>query len=119
STSLRSSGARQSRSSAAATDCRICASPMRSSKRRRRGRRSTCRFEQYEDRRAGARGFDRQAAVTTRYKFKRRRVLRLFGAAAALVALPRTASAADPFKIGLVLPLTGPFASTGRQVETA
>jgi len=57
--------------------------------------------------------------VTTRYKFKRRRVLRLFGAAAALVALPRTASAADPFKIGLVLPLTGPFASTGRQVETA
>ena len=57
--------------------------------------------------------------MTTRYKFKRRRVLRLFGAAAALVALPRTASAADPFKIGLVLPLTGPFASTGRQVETA
>ena len=27
--------------------------------------------------------------------------------------------AADPLKIGLILPLTGPFASTGRQVEAA
>jgi branched-chain amino acid transport system substrate-binding protein len=31
--------------------------------------------------------------------------------------LPRTAFAADPVKIGLILPLTGPFASTGRQTQ--
>jgi branched-chain amino acid transport system substrate-binding protein len=28
-------------------------------------------------------------------------------------ALPFAAHAADPLKIGLILPLTGPFASTG------
>jgi branched-chain amino acid transport system substrate-binding protein len=33
--------------------------------------------------------------------------------------LPRPALAADPVKIGLILPLTGPFASTGKQVEGA
>jgi branched-chain amino acid transport system substrate-binding protein len=38
------------------------------------------------------------------------------GAAAALAALlPRKAFGADPVKIGLILPLTGPFASTGKQ----
>ena len=36
-------------------------------------------------------------------------------AAAALVALPATA--ADPIKIGLILPLTGPFSYMGRQVS--
>ncbi len=42
------------------------------------------------------------------------------GAAAAVAAwLPRPAFAADPVKVGLILPLTGPFASTGRQVEAA
>jgi branched-chain amino acid transport system substrate-binding protein len=42
------------------------------------------------------------------------------GAAAAMAAwLPRSAFAADPVKVGLILPLTGPFASTGRQVEAA
>ncbi|MEP7068656.1 MAG: ABC transporter substrate-binding protein [Usitatibacter sp.] len=40
-------------------------------------------------------------------------------AAAAAVCLPRGARAADPVRIGLVLPLTGPFASTGRQIEAA
>ena len=40
------------------------------------------------------------------------------GAAAALAGLlPRTAFAADPVKIGLILPMTGPFASTGRQTQ--
>ena len=40
------------------------------------------------------------------------------GAAAAMAAwLPRSAFAADPVKIGLILPMTGPFASTGRQTE--
>ena len=38
------------------------------------------------------------------------------GAAAALAALlPRQAFGADPIKIGLILPMTGPFASTGKQ----
>jgi branched-chain amino acid transport system substrate-binding protein len=38
--------------------------------------------------------------------------------AAALVAIaPATAVAQDAVKIGLILPMTGPFASTGRQVE--
>ena len=36
---------------------------------------------------------------------------------AALLAGP--ASAQEPLKIGLILPMTGPFASTGRQVEAA
>ena len=45
----------------------------------------------------------------------------LIGCAATTVAglLPRAAFAADPVKIGLIIPLTGPFASTGRQVEAA
>ena len=30
-----------------------------------------------------------------------------------------SALAADPLKIGLILPLTGPFASTGKQIEAA
>ncbi len=45
----------------------------------------------------------------------------LVGAAAGLAAasLHRRAFAADPVKIGLVIPKTGPFASTGRQIEAA
>ena len=38
-------------------------------------------------------------------------------AAALLAAAPLGANAQEPIKIGLVLPMTGPFASTGRQVE--
>jgi branched-chain amino acid transport system substrate-binding protein len=34
-------------------------------------------------------------------------------------ALAGSALAADPLKIGLILPLTGPFASTGKQIEAA
>ncbi len=43
------------------------------------------------------------------------------GGAAAMAAgfLPRFALAADPVKIGLILPMSGPFASTGRQIDTA
>ena len=41
-------------------------------------------------------------------------------AAASLVAAAGHASAqADTFKIGLVLPMTGPFASTGKQIDAA
>jgi branched-chain amino acid transport system substrate-binding protein len=39
--------------------------------------------------------------------------------AATLCALQGTALAADPLKIGLILPMTGPFASTGKQIEAA
>jgi branched-chain amino acid transport system substrate-binding protein len=51
----------------------------------------------------------------------RRRLLGGIVASAAVAALstPRFAFAADPLKIGLILPLTGPFASTGRQIEAA
>lgn len=41
-------------------------------------------------------------------------------AAAALLAAPLGATAqAEPFRIGLILPMTGPFASTGRQIDAA
>ena len=43
--------------------------------------------------------------------------LRHWLAAALLAAAPLGANAQEPIRIGLVLPMTGPFASTGRQVE--
>src|SRR5438876_4884669 len=50
----------------------------------------------------------------------RRRFITSLGATAAIAAwTPRLAFAADPLKIGLILPLTGPFATTGRQIEAA
>jgi branched-chain amino acid transport system substrate-binding protein len=49
----------------------------------------------------------------------RRRMLQRLGATALLGLLPFVAQAADPLKIGLILPLTGPFASTGKQIEAA
>jgi branched-chain amino acid transport system substrate-binding protein len=49
----------------------------------------------------------------------RRRALRTAAIVAIACAIPGAALAADPFKIGLILPLTGPFASTGRQIEAA
>jgi branched-chain amino acid transport system substrate-binding protein len=47
----------------------------------------------------------------------RRRFLAGGVAAASAAWLPRFAYAADPIKIGLILPMTGPFASTGRQTQ--
>jgi len=45
---------------------------------------------------------------------------RLLLCAAATSGLARPALAQNaPFRVGLILPMTGPFASTGRQVETA
>jgi branched-chain amino acid transport system substrate-binding protein len=38
---------------------------------------------------------------------------------AAMLALTGAASAQETVKIGLILPMTGPFASTGRQIEAA
>jgi branched-chain amino acid transport system substrate-binding protein len=50
----------------------------------------------------------------------RRRFVTGFAASAVAAAwTPRYALAADPLKVGLILPLTGPFAATGRQVEAA
>jgi branched-chain amino acid transport system substrate-binding protein len=49
---------------------------------------------------------------------QRRRVLKSAVAALAL-AVVSPAFAADALKIGLILPLTGPFASTGKQIEAA
>ncbi len=54
------------------------------------------------------------------YRFAGARRWMLQAAVAALAAgwvLPSIA--ADPVKIGLILPLTGPFASTGKQIEAA
>jgi len=48
----------------------------------------------------------------------RRAVLKTAIAALAAGLVPR-AFAAEPLKIGLILPLTGPFASTGKQIEAA
>ena len=47
----------------------------------------------------------------------RRRFITGGAAAAAALWLPRLAHAADPVKIGLILPMTGPFASTGKQTQ--
>jgi len=54
----------------------------------------------------------------------RRGLLHVIAALALLAGVPfalpvSQAIAADAFKIGLILPLTGPFASTGRQIEAA
>jgi branched-chain amino acid transport system substrate-binding protein len=47
----------------------------------------------------------------------RRRFIAGGAAATAALWLPRSAYAADPIKIGLILPMTGPFASTGKQTQ--
>jgi len=52
-------------------------------------------------------------------KSSRRDFLRGTAAAAIVAALPQTGRAADAVKLGLILPLSGPFASTGRQIEAA
>jgi len=53
------------------------------------------------------------------HRITRRRALKGVVAAVALTALASPVLAADPFKIGLILPMTGPFASTGKQIEAA
>ena len=58
-------------------------------------------------------------AVERAFAARRRRVLELLLVVSAAIGWPCTALAADALKIGLVLPLTGPFASTGRQIEAA
>jgi branched-chain amino acid transport system substrate-binding protein len=50
-----------------------------------------------------------------------RAAVRLFAglACASFLAAPSWAQDPEPFKVGLVLPMTGPFASTGRQIDAA
>lgn len=48
-----------------------------------------------------------------------RRTMLVASLLAGAVALPTALRAEDALKIGLILPMTGPFASTGRQVEAA
>src|SRR5450830_1536688 len=48
-----------------------------------------------------------------------RRQILLGGAALAAGVLPLSAFAADAVKVGLIVPMSGPFASTGRQIEAA
>ncbi|MBM1169429.1 ABC transporter substrate-binding protein [Microvirga arabica] len=50
---------------------------------------------------------------------RRRTFLGAAGAAAVALALSGAALAQEAVKIGLILPMTGPFASTGRQIEAA
>ena len=58
--------------------------------------------------------------MNQRIDSRRRRVLQGVAGTAALGALPRYAFAqAAPVKIGLILPMTGPFASTGKQIAAA
>jgi branched-chain amino acid transport system substrate-binding protein len=57
--------------------------------------------------------------MNNQFPTTRRRVLQGVALAATLCALHGTALAADPLKIGLIVPLTGPFASTGKQIEAA
>jgi branched-chain amino acid transport system substrate-binding protein len=49
----------------------------------------------------------------------RRRFLATLATSVAAMSASKIAFAADPLKIGLILPLTGPFASTGKQIEAA
>jgi branched-chain amino acid transport system substrate-binding protein len=56
--------------------------------------------------------------MKNRFETMRRR-LRQAVVVATLGILAGTALAADPLKIGLILPLTGPFGSTGKQIEAA
>jgi branched-chain amino acid transport system substrate-binding protein len=52
-------------------------------------------------------------------KIDRRTFLAQAAAGAAALSFPHIARAADPLKIALIIPKTGPFASTGRQLEAA
>ena len=50
---------------------------------------------------------------------RRRTFITAAGAAALSLGLTGGAWAQETFKVGLILPMTGPFASTGRQIEAA
>lgn len=47
----------------------------------------------------------------------KRQLMQVLAAAPLALALPRAFADNKPFKVGLLLPMTGPFTSTGRQME--
>jgi len=57
--------------------------------------------------------------MSTTKAWNRREFLASAAAGVAASTLARRSFAADPVRVGLILPKTGPFASTGRQVEAA
>ena len=57
--------------------------------------------------------------ATRRHVLKAGTAVAAGAAAMAAAGLAGRAFAAEPVRIGLILPLTGPFASTGRQIEAA
>lgn len=56
--------------------------------------------------------------MTNHINHQRRQVL-LGAAALSAGVMPAIARAAEPLKVGLIVPMSGPFASTGRQIEAA
>ncbi len=50
---------------------------------------------------------------------RRRQHLAALGALASVIVAGRAQAQSDSVKIGLILPMTGPFASTGRQIDAA
>jgi len=57
--------------------------------------------------------------MTQPFNPRRRSILGAGTAALAGGVLPLRAYAADPVRVGLIIPMSGPFASTGRQIEAA
>ena len=58
--------------------------------------------------------------MNRKFASSRRQAVRwTLGAACLAAALPAAWAQAAPFKVGLILPMTGPFASTGRQIDAA
>ncbi|GGX93817.1 ABC transporter substrate-binding protein [Massilia dura] len=55
----------------------------------------------------------------THHQPKRRTLLAGAAVAAGSSLVPSFAFAAEPLKVGLIVPMSGPFASTGRQIEAA
>ena len=56
--------------------------------------------------------------MNRKFASSRRQAVRwTLGAACLAAALPAAWAQAAPFKVGLILPMTGPFASTGRQID--
>ncbi|MES2260020.1 MAG: ABC transporter substrate-binding protein [Pseudomonadota bacterium] len=56
--------------------------------------------------------------MTNQINIHRRHIV-LGAAALSAGVLPAAAGAAEPLKVGLIVPMSGPFASTGRQIEAA
>jgi branched-chain amino acid transport system substrate-binding protein len=76
-------------------------------------------FDQALSNRAALNQYQLEDSMTNRRHTGRRTFLKQTAAGAAALSFPHIARAADPLKIGLIIPKTGPFASTGKQLEAA